>query len=113
MKIYVAGPYTAPTVEGCLENTVRAMDAYNELILKGHEPFCPHFSHFADQRAKELGIDIPYQEWMRQDEVWLRECEAFLYLAPSRGADVEKAVAQEMGMPIYTATEDIPDAGSS
>jgi hypothetical protein len=108
MKVYIAGPYSAPTCQGRIDNTMRAVDAYIDLIGRGHEPFCPHFSHFADERAKARGIDIPYGEWMRQDIEWLRECDAILYLGASPGANIERDIARDLCKPIYDRVEDIP-----
>jgi len=109
--VYVAGPYSAATPNGRLFNTERAMDVALALIQKGHIVFCPHLSHFLDTRAQAMGIAIPYEEWMRQDEAWLRKCDAFFLIESSPGVIQEYNIAiNEMQIPIYYHLEDVPDA---
>jgi 2'-5' RNA ligase len=111
MRIYVAGPYTAPTAEGKLENTNRAIDAGIELIKRGHSPFVPHLTHFIDERATAQGYDIPWEKWMELDFGELDVSDALLFLAPSRGALMELERAQSRGIPIYRSIADVPDPG--
>lgn len=110
MKIYVAGPYTATgPVEG-QRNVDRAMAAGIVLIQRGHQPFVPHLTHYLDRYAWGLGVVLGYEEWMTYNRVWLAQCDALLYLAPSPGADRERAYAAELGLPIYDTLEQVPVA---
>lgn len=108
-KIYVAGPYTAPTIEQCEENSKKAIDASLELFKKGYIPFVPHLAHWADLRAKETGVNMSWEDYMAWDLEFLKSCDAFLYLGPSRGADIELKIAKKLGLKIYYSLEEVPD----
>lgn len=116
-RIYVAGPYTAATLEEIEENVERAIDAGIALIRKRHFPFIPHLSHYVEMRAMKTAIigdaeggAIPYETWLRQDRVWLEFCDGLLLLAHSPGADRELEVAGSLGLPIWTDVKSVPSA---
>lgn len=111
LRIYVAGPYTAPTDKGKLENTVRAMDAGLTLYKLGHYPYVPHLSHWLDIRARQTNVAMSWEDWMEWDEVWLESCDALLYLASSPGADRELAQARARSKVIYRSLDEVPKAG--
>lgn len=109
MRIYIAGPYSAPTEAACLDNVHAAIDAGLALIEMGHDPFIPHLTHWVEKRAERAhGGKLPYEFYLSYDRVWLAQCEAVLYLAYSPGADRERAHAAALGLPIYTALADVP-----
>ena len=110
MKVYIAGPYSAPTEEARLANTMRAIEAHIELVQKGHQPFCPHLCFFTEEHARDLGIEFTYEEWFKCSVVYLRHCDALLHLAHSPGADRELGMAMAIGLPVYLTTEAVPDA---
>lgn len=110
MKIYVAGPYSASTLNGKIQNTNAAIDAAVKLLAKGHYPYIPHLTHFVDRRAAEIGITIEWEEYIRWDLVWLDLCDALLYLGSSRGADLELQFALKKGKRIYYGVGEIPSA---
>jgi len=107
MKIYIASPYSGDE----LGNTIKMIDVFNALLLKGHVPFCPLLSHYANERAKcdpSMG-DIPYAVWMRYDLQILITCgwDALFFMGASPGANTELAVAESLGMKIYRRLEDL------
>jgi hypothetical protein len=108
-RIYMASPYTAPTVEERSLNTGAVMVDALRIMLKGHAPFVPHLTHYLDQMALQMGIHLDWTFWMAYDDAWLQVCDSFLYRKPSRGADIELAKAQERGLKIYRSFEEIPD----
>lgn len=110
LRIYVAGPYTAETDAGKRENTLRAIDAGIALLRKGHFPFVPHLTHFVDRRADERGIDLAWEEYVEWDMAFLECCDAFLHLAGSPGADIERDHAREQGLPVFESAEEVPAA---
>lgn len=114
MIVYVSGPYSSPDGEpGQLANTERAMAAGLALLEMGHAPLIPHLSHWFDLWVgRERGERLPWQLFMDWDIELIRGCNALLYLAPSRGADIEKAHAEAMGIPVYTALSQVPHAGA-
>lgn len=113
MIIYVSGPYSAETEEGRLKNTQTAIDIGIELIRKGHTVLIPHLSHYTDMRAQELGIELPWECWMKQDLEILEKCDALYYIAPSKGADIEREHALDWGLEVYERLDDVPDCGVS
>jgi len=66
MRIYVAGPYTAGTNDERLKNVKRSIDTAISLYEKGHAPYVPHLTHLIDERAKELGIVIRREDYVRR-----------------------------------------------
>lgn len=101
MKIYIAGPYSNGDVE---ENVRIAIHAGDYVARFGHIPFIPHLTHFW-----HMLIHHDYEFWMKQDMEWLKECDALLRLeGESKGADREVAMAQELGLKIYTSVFDVP-----
>jgi len=107
MKIYIAGPYTGDE----LENTTKMIRIFNALLLKGHVPFCPLLSHYANEEAKRnpaIG-DIPRETWMKYDLQMLITCgfDALYFMGESMGANTELAVAASIGLPIYRSLTDL------
>jgi len=107
MLIYVAGPYSAPTVEGCLENANKAIDAGIALASRGYTPFIPHLNHAWNQRANEQGTYYSHSWWMDWCLVWLAKCDGLLFLGHSKGADIELEFATRAGMPVYYSIDEI------
>ncbi|MHA2210145.1 MAG: hypothetical protein ACXABV_13355, partial [Candidatus Thorarchaeota archaeon] len=85
MKIYVAGPYTADTMEQIEANVQRAIDAGIQIWKKGHFPVIPHLLHWVDLRANEVGIKMDWNDYMLWDAPWLDHCDALYLLAESKG----------------------------
>lgn len=96
-SIYLAGPYTGNEEE----NTEKMVAIYRQLIKKGYFPFCPLLSHYASDGS------ISYTEWLRQDVHWMLKCDALLFLGSSKGADIERLVAEARGIPVYESIEEL------
>ncbi len=107
MKIYIAGPYTASTDLGKLENVRKAMDAGLKVFKKGHTPFIPHLMHYVDKYAEVTGVPMEYQDYMNWDNVWLRECDAILVLAESPGVKVELEEANRLRLKVFNSIDEI------
>lgn len=122
LRIYIAGPYSARGAEFhdvpriVMQNVNRAIEAGNEIIKKGHYPFIPHLSFYVDVAANN---QYPWDLWYDIDNSFLDLwANAFLYLAPSFGADQEldrfkKRNTIEVNgmwdtMPIFYNLNDIP-----
>jgi hypothetical protein len=58
MRIYVAGPYTAPTPEAVQKNVDEAMAIGAALLTMGHNPLVPHWNHYMDLLLRRQGIDV-------------------------------------------------------
>ena len=92
--VYVAGPITI----GMMEHNVRnAVFAGSMIMRLGHAAWVPHLTVFQNM------IDMhPYEAWIAMDKIIIRRCDA-LYRIPgaSKGADVEVALAKELGIPVF------------
>ena len=101
-RIFVSGPYTAPTERERNANVATAAIVGMELARRGHDPFVPHLYHFLDVAAEEAyGERLPYEAWMRADLAWVERSDGLLFLASSPGADVEKNLALDIPIPVY------------
>ena len=109
--VYVSAPYSADTEEGRLTNTINAIQAGIGVMQKGHYSLIPHLSHFTDSYARDvMGVNFTWEQWMAQDIALLEKCDAILYLASSKGADIELAKAKELGLQIFYSLDDVPSA---
>lgn len=112
LKIYIAGPYTAATETERVKNVNAAIDASFVLFSQGHYPYIPHLTHFIDERAKEVGFNLEWQDYIRWDLIWLEVCDALLYLGSSRGANLELKAAQKAGKQIFYSLNEVPSLTS-
>lgn len=109
MMIYVAGPYTADTESGIERNCARAIEVGLALLAKGHCPVIPHLGRLVDLHLDLSGGDRPsWQAWMDWTHEMLVRCDALYFVGSSRGADIERGIAEQRGMPIYERMEDVP-----
>ncbi len=116
--IYIAGPISNGNKLGAREiykNVINGEDLYMELVLKGYNPICPHFSYYPWLRHE---VDIHWQIWLAMDENYVRACPLFFYMLPekygkSKGALHEYDLAKKLGKTIYTNIEDVPDLNDS
>ena len=109
LRIYIAGPYQAPTAREREANVNRAIDTALELLRKGHFPFVPHLTHYVDLRATQVGTHLKWEDYIAWDLGWLEAAEALLLLARSRGADIEYEQASKSGKIIFHSVEEVPD----
>lgn len=109
MRIYVAGPYTAPTPELVQKNVDEAMAIGAALLTMGHNPLVPHWNHYMDLLLRRQGIDVKARHWLNLDFDWLNWCEGLYLLGHSPGADEELSRAMRLGLPVFTKLEDVPN----
>lgn len=99
MRVYIAGPYTLGDVA---INVQRALDAGDVVQRAGHSPYIPHLSHF-----RHIHYPRPWKDWVAEDMVWLRTCEALIRLPGlSQGADIEVEEARHMEIPVYYGVDE-------
>jgi hypothetical protein len=112
LRIYIAGPYQAPSAVHRQANVNKAIDAALRLLKKGHLPFVPHLTHFVDVRASELGTPLQWEDYISWDLAWLEVADALLLLGRSRGADIEYERAKKLGKIIFHSIDEVPNAES-
>lgn len=107
-RVYIAGPYSAPTLEEREANTKRAARATVDVMLKGHDAHCPHCAtHLPDVIA---GGNMDYERWMRLDFGIIEHWATALYVvASSPGTDREVAFAVARGIPVWRSIDEVPE----
>lgn len=108
MKIYVAGPYTADSPKKIQKNVNDAIDVAIKIFKKGHYPYIPHLTHWIEFRNIETGQGLEWKDYLEMDRMWLESCDGLLYLAPSKGADMELNHAKIEGKKIFVSVDEIP-----
>lgn len=103
LRIYVAGPLSAPSPALRLRNVRRAIAVATALAERGWHPFLPHLSHYWDP-TERLG----YAWWMGWCREWLGACDALYWIGSSPGADREAGWARALGLEIYQRLADVP-----
>jgi hypothetical protein len=106
MKIYVAGPYSAPTAREVQANVNEAIRIGCALMRKGHSVYIPHLMHYVWLHPDG---DFSYEHWTEQDMIWLDDCDALFFIAPSPGANKERERKKKTEGIIYTKLEEAPD----
>lgn len=99
-RVYVAGPYSAPSLDAVRANVYRAQLVGAAVIQAGALPLVPH--------VVSMGIEgsLPESRWLRLGLDWLSECHAVL-LVPgwerSSGTRGEIDRARALGLPVWEA----------
>ncbi len=111
--IYVSGPYSPTAEETAANKGAEAIKRNIEearkiafaLIKKGHIPFVPHtmMAGWEDRYSIDRIVAIELCER------WVARCDAFFFIGGSPGAESERKVAVELGLPIYQKLEDVPE----
>ena len=105
LRIFVAGPYgDQESAEVKAENVERAKSIGKELALKGHYPFVPHTM----LHGWELDDRFTVDNFKDIDFAWMEFCDALFLIAESPGANVEKEMATQKGLQIFTQLEHVP-----
>ena len=111
MHIYVAGPYSGASASEVERNVRTAIAAGVEIIRRGHYPYIPHLTHYVDL-VKDTVLRLEWEDHLDWGLAWLDRADALLYLAPSRGANIELEYATKKNKRVFRSLEDIPVLGS-
>jgi len=112
MKIYISGPFTTDS-NGDFHNDSAKMKHNLELAKKigvafariGHDPYVPH-THIGT-----CGEELSYDELMRINLSFLKHwADAFFFIGPSKGANIEKKEAEMLGIPIFESIEEVQES---
>lgn len=123
-RVYIAGPIS----KGDLSHNIRQAErAFFKLIKAGLAPFCPHWScystgpllglHPTSSREETYvyavataagGGGCGHADWLGADLPWVAVSEAVLRLpGDSSGADMEVRCAEENGIPVFHAVDEV------
>lgn len=111
MFVYIAAPYMpgrlnpkSPEGRRQIEDNIkRANEAALVVAELGHTPFLPHTM----MKSWEDEFNVSREEMVRLCHAWLRKCDALLFVSSSPGADEEKRIAEQLGMPICHQPSDL------
>ena len=105
MRIYVAGPYTAPTPTEMFDNMRRGMRLATKLLLKGHSPFCPFLDYHFQLQLREPKEVLTVEDYYRYSLDWLEVSDAVILLPGyerSVGTVKEIERANKLQIPVYS-----------
>lgn len=108
MRVYVAGPYTAPTRMLVNRNVLAAQDAGAELMRRGHYPLIPHTM---TALWDVVYPDLTHAQFLALGLQWLPLCHAILLLPGwemSRGSMAEYEAAVAGGLVVFPDMEAVP-----
>jgi hypothetical protein len=99
ITVYIAGPYSDPSVIRVQENMREGLNAAVDLIQRGYAPFCPWLDF-------TLGLIAPItiEQYYAYSMAWLERSDAVLMLSgweDSKGAMAEANRAVELDIPVY------------
>ncbi len=115
MLILIAGPYRSGTGDDPVllrRNLDRLQEAAWPIFRAGHVPMIGEWvalpvlaSAGVDSLQDPLAAEVMYPTAQRL----LQHCDAVLRLpGASTGADADVAIAEELGLPVYTRLQDVP-----
>lgn len=108
MRVYIASPYGDHNELRVRESYVAMADyAARQLALAGHIAITPlRITHRWNEDTK-----LCPTHWWAIDQSLLRNWAECLVRLPghSPGADIEEAIAIELGMPVYYGVEKVPN----
>ena len=106
-RIYLAHPYSAPTLAEREFNCHTASLIAAKLMAKGHDVHSPLNATHPVEQAEPGAID--YERWMRLDFGLIERWATALYAAgDSPGVRREVALAKSLGLPVWTHLEEVP-----
>lgn len=100
-KVFVSGPYSAPSHQLRLANVKNAAAVGAALANAGYNPCVPILGHY----MVEAGMELDWVKAMVAARDWLSLCDAVLVIGESTGVTVEIKWAKEMNIPVYKDIE--------
>ncbi len=97
------------SLQAGMENWKKSCIVADRLMQKGWAPYVPHHSiHMWDYIKQTQHRDIPWDQWMKLDEAFLRVSKALYFMGHSKGADRELKWATDRALPVYTSIDQVP-----
>ena len=110
MRIYIVGPFSAPSKVGEAFNVAAAVKVWHLLTESGYHAFCPQAVSGPLDSVKALTPEFWYRwtldEMRRSDAVCLvPDDEYHTPIGSSRGCSEEIEEAENRGIPVYTLAD--------
>lgn len=113
-KVYLAGPISKGDLR---HNLNQAREAARRLMAEGYAPWVPQLTCYMSGDTPTIdggGTDAAtnsgfnHTTWLEVDLPWVMAADAVLRLpGESRGADLEVALARELGIPVYESVDEM------
>lgn len=115
-RVYIAGPISKGDLA---HNIQQASNAFEALALAGFAPFCPHWSAFSGEVRLTPGGSVyavagatpsrlTHSDWLAVGLEWVAASDAVLRLpGESKGADMETAHAEALGIPVLHSVDEV------
>lgn len=107
-RVYVAGPISLGDI---YRNIRTAVEVGKVLMMSGFAPLVPHLNCFSDLTTNEpvsCPNEFTHEELYDSDLSWVSVSDAVLRLpGESVGADMETALAKQLGIPVFTNVPDL------
>ena len=102
--VYVAGPYSAPTINEIDENVRKAIKMGEQITkVENCIPFVPHLFHWWEKLHPH-----PYEFWLDLDLKMLEKCDILFRIeGESKGADAELEFARANNIPYVYSIEEL------
>ena len=100
--VYVAGPYSADSLQGVFDNIRNGIEACEQLIMYGFAPICPWHDFVYLLRSRKSTADLKYVSMAQ-----LRKSDAVFVVTSgsdyrrSVGTMAEIAEANRLGIPVF------------
>lgn len=104
--VYLSGPMTARDGFLMEENVAAGLRVHLDLLRQGIPNFCPQLSG----AFPSAWADVPWEHWLDFDKAVIDRCTHVLMLPrweSSKGALVEKAYAESIGVPVLFGVADL------
>jgi len=95
--IYIAGPLSAPTLVGGLNNIGRMLRVARDIKKLGHAPFLPAWDILL---AFANPGEFDYEDFFESNAAWLLKADAVYVIGDSPGVRREIEIAQKAGIPV-------------
>ena len=108
MIIGIAGPYSAATAQERQNNLDLLNEAAAQVLNKGHVPFIG--VNAALPVVERIVENERYENIMKISLAVINCCDALLLIKESPGANREKELMLNKGLPVYYSLDEVPEA---
>lgn len=110
-RVYLAGPYNAPSIIESLDNMRRGMRMAVRILMAGYAPFTPWLDYHYRLMQRE-GEEVAREMYQAQSMAWLEVSDAMMVMPNSEnsiGTQTEIARAKELGILVFYSIEELKE----